>query len=72
MPLDREFVLGTLPDLSQISVFVGAGHGFKFAGLGGKILADLALYGETQYSIEAFRVDRPALTDPTYKPTFAM
>jgi sarcosine oxidase len=72
MPPDREFVLGALPGLPQISVFVGAGHGFKFASLVGKILAELALYGETQYSIEAFRADRPALTDPTYEPTFAM
>jgi sarcosine oxidase len=72
MPPDREFVLGVLPDLPQISVFNGAGHGFKFASLVGKILGELALYGETEYPIEAFRVDRPALTDPTYEPVFAM
>jgi sarcosine oxidase len=72
MPPDRELVLGTLPDIPQISVFVGAGHGFKFASLAGKILAELALNGRTQYPIEAFRVDRPALTDPTYEPAFAM
>jgi sarcosine oxidase len=72
MPPDREFVLGVLPDLPQISVFNGAGHGFKFASLAGKILGELALYGETEYPIEAFRVDRPALTDPTYEPVFAM
>ena len=72
MPPDREFVLGALPDTPQISAFVGAGHGFKFASLVGRILAELALYGETQYPIEAFRVDRPALTDPTYEPAFAM
>ncbi len=72
MPPDREFVLGSLPGISQISLFVGAGHGFKFASLVGKILAELALYGKTQYPIEAFRVDRPALTDPTYEPAFAM
>jgi sarcosine oxidase len=72
MPPDREFVLGTLPDLPQISVFNGAGHGFKFASLAGKILGELALYGETQYPIEAFRVDRPALTDPAYEPVFAL
>jgi sarcosine oxidase len=72
MPPDREFVLGALPNVPQISVFVGAGHGFKFASLAGKILSELALYGKTQYPIEAFRVDRPALTDPTYEPAFAM
>lgn len=72
MPPDREFVLGALPEHPQISVFSGAGHGFKFASLAGKILSELAVHGETQYPIEAFRVDRPALTDPAYKPVFAM
>jgi sarcosine oxidase len=72
MPPDREFVLGTLPDQPQISVFVGAGHGFKFASLVGKILSELAVYGKTEHQIEAFRVDRRALTDPTYEPAFAM
>jgi sarcosine oxidase len=72
MPPDREFVLGALPDIPQISVFNGAGHGFKFASLVGKILSELAVYDQTEYPIEAFRVDRPALTDPTYEPAFAM
>jgi sarcosine oxidase len=72
MPPDREFVLGRLPDAPQISVFNGAGHGFKFAGLVGKILSELAIHGETRYPIDAFRVDRPALTDPAYEPIFAM
>jgi sarcosine oxidase len=72
MPPDREFVLGALPNVPQISVFVGAGHGFKFASLVGKILGELAMYGKTEYPIQAFRVDRPALTDPAYEPAFAM
>ena len=72
MPPDREFVLGRLPDAPQISVFNGASHGFKFASLVGKILSELAVHGKTQYPIEAFRVDRPALTDPAYEPVFAM
>jgi sarcosine oxidase len=72
MPPDREFVLGALPEHPQISVFVGAGHSFKFASLVGKILSELAVYGETQYPIGAFRADRPALTDPSYEPVFAM
>ena len=65
-------MLGVLPDVPQISVFNGAGHGFKFASLVGRILSDLAVRGETQYQIEAFRPDRPALTDPSYEPVFAM
>ena len=72
MPPDREFVLGVLPKYPQISVFNGAGHGFKFASLVGRILSELAMYGRTEYQIEAFRVDRPALTDPTYEQAFAM
>ena len=72
MPPDREFVLGTLPEYPQVSVFNGAGHGFKFASLAGKILGELALHGKTGYPIEPFRLDRPALTDPTYEPVFAM
>jgi glycine/D-amino acid oxidase-like deaminating enzyme len=72
MPPDREFVLGTLPEHPQISVFNGAGHGFKFASLAGKILSELAVHGKTRYPIDAFRVDRPALTDPAYEPVFAM
>jgi sarcosine oxidase len=72
MPPDREFVLGTLPEHPQISVFNGAGHGFKFASLAGRILSELAIHDKTQYEIEPFRLDRPALTDPTYEPVFAM
>jgi sarcosine oxidase len=72
MPPDREFVLGTVPDHPEVSFFCGAGHAFKFAGLVGKILSELALRGETRYPIEAFRPDRPALTDPGYTRTFAM
>ena len=72
MPPDREFVLGTLPEHPQVSVFNGAGHGFKFASLAGKILSELAIHGRSQYPIEPFRLDRPALTDPTYEPVFAM
>ena len=72
MPPDREFVLGTLPELPQITFFCGAGHAFKFAGLVGRILGDLALEGHTRYPIEAFSPDRPALTDPNYEQTLAM
>jgi sarcosine oxidase len=72
MPPDREFVLGTVPELPQISFFCGAGHAFKFAGLVGRILSELALEGHTQYPIEAFSPDRPALTDPDYEQTLAM
>jgi sarcosine oxidase len=70
MPRDRGFVIGTLPGYPQISVFVGAGHAYKFSSLFGKVLSDLAIDGSTVYPIDAFRVDRPAITDPDFPPSF--
>jgi sarcosine oxidase len=61
---DRDFVLDALPQHPNIFVFVGAGHGYKFAGLVGRILSELALDGATQYDIGAFSLNRPALTQP--------
>jgi sarcosine oxidase len=72
MPPDREFVLGTVPGIAQVAFFCGAGHAFKFAGLVGRILSEIALEGRTRYEIDAFRPDREALTDPDYRPTLAM
>jgi sarcosine oxidase len=70
MPRDRGFVVDTLPGYPQISVFVGAGHAYKFAALFGKILSELAIDGRTAYPIEAFSVNRPAITDPDFPPSF--
>ena len=72
MPPDREFVIGPLPDTPQVVVGCGAGHGYKFASFMGRMLADLAIRGETPYPVDAFGLDRPALTDPDYEPVFAM
>jgi sarcosine oxidase len=72
MPPDREFVLGTVPEMPQVAFFCGAGHAFKFAGLIGRILSEIAMDGRTRYPIEAFRPDRPALTDPDFEQTLAM
>ena len=72
MPPDREFVLGTVPGIPQVTFFCGAGHAFKFAGLIGRILSELALEDRTHYPIEAFHPDRRALTDPEYEPILAM
>jgi sarcosine oxidase len=33
-------------------------------------LSQLALDGRTDYPIEPFRANRPALTDPTFRPIF--
>jgi sarcosine oxidase len=67
---DRDFVIDTLPEHPQIAVAIGAGHAFKFAGLIGRILSQLALAGTSDYPIEAFRLDRPALTDPSFPASF--
>lgn len=67
---DRDFVIDTLPEHPQIALAIGAGHAFKFAGLIGRILSQLAADGQSAYPIEAFRLDRPALTDPSYAPAF--
>jgi monomeric sarcosine oxidase len=70
LPADRNFILGQVPGQPNISLFVGAGHGAKFAALIGHILADLATAGRTDYPIAAFSPDRPAVTDPQYPPDF--
>jgi sarcosine oxidase len=58
---DRDFVLGSLPGYSNAFMALGAGHGFKFASLFGKILSELALDGQTSSDIRTFRFDRPVL-----------
>jgi sarcosine oxidase len=59
---DRDLVLGPLPGHDRVLVALGAAHGFKFAPLLGRVLADLALHDGTDVDIAPFAVDRPALT----------
>ncbi|HEX2373808.1 MAG TPA: N-methyl-L-tryptophan oxidase [Actinomycetota bacterium] len=61
---DRDLVLGPLPGHDRVLVGLGAAHGFKFAPLLGRVLAELALHGGTEVDIAPFAVDRPALTTP--------
>jgi sarcosine oxidase len=63
---DRDFVVDRLPEHPSVTVGLGAGHGFKFAALFGRLLTDMAADGESPYDLSAFRLDRPALTDPSY------
>jgi sarcosine oxidase len=70
MPPDRHFVLDTVPGHPLITVAADAGHAFKFASLFGKILSQLALEGTSRYPIAPFAADRPALTDPAFRPMF--
>jgi sarcosine oxidase len=62
---ERDFVLDRLPDHPGVVLALGAGHGFKFASVIGRILVELALDGGTPSAgdIEAFRVDRPLLLE---------
>jgi sarcosine oxidase len=63
MPPDREFILDRVPGYDQVHVAVGAGHAFKFASQLGRVLADLALHGETAHDLELFAADRAILTE---------
>jgi sarcosine oxidase len=58
---DRDFVLDAVPDHPNALVAIGGGHGFKFASLVGKILAELAIDGDTEHDLQPFRVDRAIL-----------
>ncbi len=59
---DRDFIVDALPEHPNVCVAVGGGHGFKFAAVIGRILADLALTGATPSDVGAFKIDRPILT----------
>jgi sarcosine oxidase len=61
---DRDFVLGAVPGHDDVLVGLGAGHGFKFAPMFGRLLAELAGTGVCSADITPFAVDRTALTDP--------
>jgi len=58
---DRDFVLDRLPDYPGALVAIGGGHGFKFASVVGKILAELAVDGRTGHELTPFRIDRAIL-----------
>jgi sarcosine oxidase len=70
MPPDRNFTVDVVPECPQITVVQGAAHAFKFACLLGRIGAELAAHGESRYPIEAFSLERPALTDPAFPLAF--
>jgi sarcosine oxidase len=68
---DRDFVLSPVPGHERVVVGLGAAHGFKFAPTFGRLLADLVVNGSAEFDpgtdLSAFRLDRPALTDPDYQ-----
>ena len=62
---DRDFVVDRLPEQPGIVVALGAAHGFKFASVLGRILAELSVDGTTRSARELnrFRIDRPILLE---------
>jgi sarcosine oxidase len=62
MTPDEHFIIDRHPAYPQIVIASPcSGHGFKFGIVTGRILADLAERGATEYNIERFRLNRPAL-----------
>ena len=56
---DRDFVIGAHPSNPNVLVAAGfSGHGFKFSTLVGKMLADLAADGTTDFPVDRFQPDR--------------
>ena len=59
MTEDKHFIIDRHPVYPQIVFGAGfSGHGFKFSTLIGKILAELAIEGETQHDISLFELQR--------------
>jgi sarcosine oxidase len=64
MTPDEDFIIDRHPSHPQIIIASPcSGHVFKLGFIIGRILADLAQRGVTEYPIERFRLDRPALVN---------
>lgn len=72
LPPDRDLVLDSVPGHPGVLVALGAGHGFKFASLMGRILSELAVDGHTAHDLEPFKIDRPALINGAPPQSFTM
>ena len=56
---DGDFIIDRHPEFPQVSLACGfSGHGFKFASVIGKVLADLATNGKTDWPIGFLRLSR--------------
>ena len=62
---DRDFVVDRIPEAPGVVVGLGAGHGFKFASVLGRILVELAVDGSSPSDgeLSGFRIDRPILLE---------
>ena len=61
---DRDFVLDRLPGYPQVSIALGAAHGFKFASWFGRTLAGLACGDEVGPELAPFAFTRESLHQP--------
>lgn len=61
---DRDFVIDHVPGHSNVAVAIGAGHGYKFASVIGRILSELAIDGTSPVDLTPFRISRPVLSEP--------
>ncbi len=63
---DRDFVVDRVPEAPGVAVGLGAAHGFKYASVLGRILAELVTDGASPSDgeIDAFAIDRPILLEP--------
>ena len=56
---DEHFILDFHPEYPQVAVASAcSGHGFKFCGVVGEIMADLVLDGRARFDIDMFRLSR--------------
>ena len=62
---DRDFVIDRLPEQPGVSVALGAAHGFKFASVIGRILAEWSVDGRSpsEPDLGRFRIDRQILLE---------
>jgi sarcosine oxidase len=62
---DRDFVVDRVPGAPGVVVGLGAAHGFKYASVLGRVMAEQALDGASPSDGElgAFRIDRPILLE---------
>lgn len=62
---DRDFVVDAVPEAPGVIVGLGAGHGFKYASVLGRVLVERALDGASPSDGElgAFAIDRPILLE---------
>ncbi len=67
---DRDLVLDRVPGCERVWVVQGAAHAYKFASVLGRLLVECALDGDCTIDRQPFRIDRPALTDPAFTPTW--